>query len=293
MNTRDSGALDVGTDSTSTDSTATDSTSNDSTTTDAGGADSTATDSSPTDASAIEGATQDASASDGPDGGDFACPAGKARQVATGTNPWKIAVDATNVYWTEFRNHVIRRAPIGGGTIETLANLPTMPINFRPSEIAVDAHNVYWANWDGSSIMRQPKTGFNVDSPILVTQGSAQIGSLAINSSWVVFGEDAYVVWKAPISGGSRIAHPGRRSADMGQRCRHQQQLHLLDGVRLRHRLRRRLSRASGCRRIRWPDLAHLPAWTDDESAFSRGGDRGRQQLRVLHGYQVMRVAAF
>ena len=53
--------------------------------------------------------------------------------------------------------------------------------------------------------MRQPKTGFDVDNPILVTQGSAQIGSLAINNSWVAFGEDTHWVWKGPITGGPSI----------------------------------------------------------------------------------------
>lgn len=51
----------------------------------------------------------------------------------------RIAVDATNVYWTS-ADGAVRKVPIGGGPATTLSSLP----GAVPVGIAVDASSVYW-----------------------------------------------------------------------------------------------------------------------------------------------------
>jgi len=58
------------------------------------------------------------------------------------TTPSSIAVDASNVYWTNrygINQSTVQRAPIGGGSIVTLATNQG-----NTDAIAVDASNVYW-----------------------------------------------------------------------------------------------------------------------------------------------------
>jgi len=54
---------------------------------------------------------------------------------------YEIAVDATNVYWAAYRT--IAKAPIGGGTITTIATAQAGALY-----VAVDATNVYWLTTD-------------------------------------------------------------------------------------------------------------------------------------------------
>ena len=64
-----------------------------------------------------------------------------------------IAVDSQFVYWTNYDDNTVLKAPIaGGGTSYTLASGQN-----NPSAIAVDDKNVYWANQGNGTILKVAK----------------------------------------------------------------------------------------------------------------------------------------
>jgi len=74
--------------------------------------------------------------------------------AANQTRAWSIAVDGSNVYWTEYTSPgSIMSVPIGGGAITTLASGQTFPYS-----IAVDGTNVYWTDYtSGGAVMTMTK----------------------------------------------------------------------------------------------------------------------------------------
>jgi len=67
--------------------------------------------------------------------------------------PAGIAIDATNVYWTDNGDGTVNRAPRTGGTITTIASGQSFPFG-----IAIDSTNVYWTN-NGGQVMKAPLAG--------------------------------------------------------------------------------------------------------------------------------------
>jgi sugar lactone lactonase YvrE len=65
--------------------------------------------------------------------------AGKPTTLATGGRPQGVAVDETNVYWTDSASQSVQRVPLAGGTPTTLAKAQVGPL-----AITVDAANLYW-----------------------------------------------------------------------------------------------------------------------------------------------------
>jgi hypothetical protein len=76
---------------------------------------------------------------------------GSATTIATGS-PWRFALDASNVYWTDTGNNGVMQAPRAGGSATTLAAGQGAPWG-----IAVDTKAVYWAA--GGSIYSVPIGG--------------------------------------------------------------------------------------------------------------------------------------
>lgn len=66
---------------------------------------------------------------------------GTAQTLTSGqAGPFDIAVDSTNVYWTN-QDGTVMKVPLGGGTPVRLASKSQLAFG-----IAVDTTSVYWAN---------------------------------------------------------------------------------------------------------------------------------------------------
>ena len=75
--------------------------------------------------------------------------------VSTGqSGPLGVAVDATNVYWTNNTNGTVMKCAVGG-----CSNAPTTVATGQsgPAGIALDATAIYWANETGGTIMKVAK----------------------------------------------------------------------------------------------------------------------------------------
>ncbi|MGH7439380.1 MAG: hypothetical protein ACRENE_27140 [Polyangiaceae bacterium] len=122
---------------------------------------------------------------------------GGALTLASGqASPEAIAVDSTNVYWTnlgslsggtERTGGAVMKVPIGGGTPTTLAGV------LAPANLAVDATDVYFAtyglNGTDCTVARVPTTGGN---PVILASGIAGgSGFVALDSTSVYWSHDA------------------------------------------------------------------------------------------------------
>jgi hypothetical protein len=127
---------------------------------------------------------------DAPPGND-----GGVLTIGTSPQPWGIAADANNVYWTAFDMStptagVVLQAPIGGGAVTTLASGRNSPIG-----IAVDAANVYWGD---DALMKIPIGGGTATT----LTSSVAPWSIAVDANNVYWANVGYVA-KMPIGGGA------------------------------------------------------------------------------------------
>ena len=170
--------------------------------------------------------------------------------VGQGENPNSIAVDSTNIYWTnrgiegESDGSVVTTS-ISGGIPITLAsaqdlpegvavdatnvywianrNLMTVPLSGgMPAAIiegvgafAVDTTGIYWTNIQTGTVLKMPLGGGTAPTTLASDQNSP--GSIAVNGTsvfWTSGGTQTTdgTVWKIPLAGGTPIALASQQS---------------------------------------------------------------------------------
>jgi hypothetical protein len=118
--------------------------------------------------------------------------------LATGTEPLSIAVDATNVYWTDFEG--VWSVPLGGG-VPPLVRGSSLGWG---SGLAVNATDIYW-NDEAGNVMRVALLG---GTPMTLARQPGFLGAMALDANnvyWAV-NEPAGAVMKLTIGGGTPSA---------------------------------------------------------------------------------------
>jgi sugar lactone lactonase YvrE len=110
--------------------------------------------------------------------------------------PIWIAVDATNVYWTNFNGgQVMKVAKSGGTPIQLASGQP------RPFGIAVDANNVYWANYGlmhfGAGTVMQLPSDSDGGMPTTLASGLSGPIGIAVDATNVYWADG----WGADVDG--------------------------------------------------------------------------------------------
>jgi hypothetical protein len=139
-------------------------------------------------------AADSSTVSDAPQGGGIV--------VATGSSPFAITVDNTNVYWTDLGLGTVASIPIAGGTATTLATGLVTPYYLQH-----DATSLYWG-LDADDIEQIPLAG---GTPVpLQTPNNTLLSGLAVDATTVYHVEDYTVpqdcsVVAVPKRGGTRV----------------------------------------------------------------------------------------
>jgi hypothetical protein len=113
--------------------------------------------------------------------------------IASGLSvPSYLAVDSTNVYWTDEVGATVNKAPTGGGAVTTLA---AGGDSFEG--LGVDATSVYWTTH--TTVSRVATAG---GTPALLDPHTVNASGLALDSSSVYFFEDEGVLNRVALQGG-------------------------------------------------------------------------------------------
>lgn len=100
--------------------------------------------------------------------------------------PLGIAIDSTNVYWTDIEGGNIMYASLGAinaaPTILASGQGTAGSTSGEPLDIAVDATNVYWTTRQGGTVMTVAKSG---GTPVTLAAGGSFTGPIGVDASYV------------------------------------------------------------------------------------------------------------
>jgi hypothetical protein len=127
------------------------------------------------------------------------CTAGKCQLTLAASGlvvPYGIAIDATNVYFTDPQAHGVYKVPISGGPSTLLAGASTS----TPVDVAVDSTRVYWTDQSMYALMAVPIAGGTATT--LYSGTNSFVRGLAVNSTnvyWTSFSQ----LLSQPTGGGA------------------------------------------------------------------------------------------
>ena len=132
------------------------------------------------------------------------CAAGVVTTLVTSGAPECLAVDATDVYWTDDSQSdfpslggAILKEPIGGGVAPT-----TLTTGGEPFAIAIDATTVYWTDVASGAVMSLPKSGGGTATTLASSAGDSP-AFLTVNAKNVYWTDSAGFVESVAIAGGA------------------------------------------------------------------------------------------
>jgi hypothetical protein len=141
-------------------------------------------------------------------------PAGGGSKTVLATDPtgaalW-LAIDASDVYWTNARN-VVSRVSKSGGQPQMVAQAADIV-----HSLAIGATGVYWTDGSGN-VASAPLTGGQV---VDIATDTTPLGSVAVNDGYVYWSTATAdgQLWRVPIGGGEREML-GRACDSCGSGC--------------------------------------------------------------------------
>ena len=93
-----------------------------------------------------------------------------------GSNPFFLAVDSTDVYWTDYGVSAVMKVPIGGGAITTLQS------GVSYYGIAVHGSAVYLTTYGDGTVVKTPKAGGSVST---IASGQSWPSHVAVDATSV------------------------------------------------------------------------------------------------------------
>jgi len=93
-----------------------------------------------------------------------------------------IALDGTHAYWVNLGSGTIMRWPKAGGSPTAIATGQALGIYLQPAMIAVDATDVYWTNRGDGTIAKVPLAGGTVTT---LATGQVEPAGLALDGTHV------------------------------------------------------------------------------------------------------------
>jgi len=130
-------------------------------------------------------------------------------------DPYGIAIDSQNVYFTTYAGGRVKKVPIGGGTVVTLAQ----GLN-EPCYIAASGGNVYWSNYGDGTVQTISASGTGPGTPTTLATDDAgdNANGVAVSGSTVFFAASNSPggVYSVSASGGSSTLLAGKQDDPWG-----------------------------------------------------------------------------
>lgn len=130
--------------------------------------------------------------------------------VHTDDKIYSLACDGSYVYWLEGPLAVVRRAPVGGGLIDTLFGSTVSPLSGPAGPIRVSGGYVYWMS-HFSAISRVPAGGGPVQT--IVSSDLSFLSDFVTDGASIYFSDqDTGDIKRVPVTGGNSVTLANGRS---------------------------------------------------------------------------------